>query len=416
MKKRMWVVAAVLAVSGVSATPTELARAALRDQALNLSDQMWRVTSFGDSRLTGIAYSATGWDIDPVDAGCTCRFSAVLTEFDEEGNPMPGTSVTVTNGLTGRGTFSWDISNGYRRRVYKLVHEVIKGGSADASKTLNAYFSLTECTDIQDTYEDIYAGATGNTEKMLLINDEKRPWHAIGRTGDGICTGNVPSGETSSFSFVTDRPGTFTYEYAVNGGAAIVMVDGIEVGTLAASANWTVGTALRLSDSLLTGHTVTFVFTCTTEGGSLCLKNAALTMDKVASFALARGGEARMIVIPTNGWYIAKRRDEIADFVYSCTNWTGCVGATAESDVCIETVALTSESVGEAATNLWNWLEAGIPVTRVFNGEGAYRWKGASGVWKAKMAIVTGNKTNHTEAAIFDLRDFRPLGLVFTLR
>lgn len=404
-----WFAAAALATCGTAlgtaGAPTELARAAKRDLALNLTNAAWQVTSFDDVALTGIAYSAAGWDVDPKEEGCTCRLSAVLTDFDAQGNPVYGDSTVVTNGLTGRGTLTWDISSGFRRRVYRLVHEVMKGATADASRTLGAFFSLTDCGDIPDSYEDLYDGAVGDSEKLTLVNDATRPWRTLGDAGAGIRTGNVPEGNATSFSFVSDRPGTFAYDYALEGGVAEVFFDGVKCATLAESPDWTAGDALRMPSDRLTGHTVTFTFTPTADGGALRLKNVALVTDKTASFASSRKGEYRLVIVPTNGWYVAKEKSEIGEFRYSCTNWTGCAGTSDTSETLVSTVPLSGVGLSaEEQEDLWSWTEGPVRETYRRTGEGSFRWKARQGVWKVKMAIVTGSSTNHVEEVIFDLR------------
>lgn len=404
MKAALAAVAAVT-ICGSSGAAVEMARAEKRDLALNLTNGMWQVKSFDDAVLTGIEYSATGWDAEPKEEGCVCRLSAVLTDFDEQGNPRYWGSTMVTNGLVGRGKCSWDISSGYRRRVYRLVHEVTKGGTVDDSKTLAAFFSLTGCADIADSYEDIYQGVMGNSEKLTLVNDATRPWQVVGGAGEGIRTGETPEGSSSSFSFVTDRPGTFTYDYMLVGGGAELFLDGVKCGELDASSEWVPGPTLRMPSDRLTGHTVTFTFTPTADGGALRLKNVALVTDKTAGFASSRKGEYRLVIVPTNGWYVAREKSEIGEFRYSCTNWTGCAGTSDTSETLVSTVPLSGVGLSaEEQEDLWSWTEGPVRETYRRTGEGSFRWKARQGVWKVKMAIVTGSSTNHVEEVIFDLR------------
>ena len=411
-------------LKGASWTPvyeTAVTASVSAGAPLDLRSEAWVVTNTVSPETSGLNYSTTGWALEELDEGCTGRlYARLVTGYDPSGEPMldDGVPIVVADGLTGRGTTAWAKTDDLRRKVYKLVHEVSKGGTVQSVRTLSTFFSFEACEDIEVSYSDLLDGVYGtSTRKYSVESPSLGKWTTVGSKGDGVMTGRLVPGEVVTLSFRVFGAGTFTYEYRSGAGELKVSVDGANVRSVPLSADWAEGPAVSVDSGALGEHVITFAFTATTgfQVGAFSIRQASWAERAAASVCAASGG-TRLVIVPDDSWYSPRHGKDVMPFEYSCTNWTGCAGATAESDVFVEMVRLTDEGIEPSdATNLWDWTEAETLWAKSFNGEANFKRRPKKGVWKAKMAIVTDSKTNFTEAAIFDNRNLRD-GMLFWVK
>ena len=188
------------------------------------------VASLEDAALTGLMYSANSWVRDAAeDASRTARITAQAgTLANGVFTPDGNAEVTVGTGLTGEGTVDWAVS-GISKKVYRLTHTALRGGSVDAGGTCYGYFDFTHCTAGSASQADVEAAVLGAiTHKIAVMQDEVWPWQPIDTTAvrSGIVTDEALEPETETATvFAFKGHGVLHYEYDLSGGTLVVIAD-----------------------------------------------------------------------------------------------------------------------------------------------------------------------------------------------
>ena len=386
----VWIVA--LAASGDTSYVREdelvLSEPLLRfcgaEQAIDLSP-CW--TSVEDLAKIPLSYSSVGWGIEDLPGESTVRLDNVT-----------GAVFNVQEGLTGRGVFPWVI-RGIDRKVFHIQHVVTRGGVVRAEETLNAIFDYT---DFFERNEQIKKAVVGHSQALSCRDDTIHPWSLLGGAGEGVS--NAADGAQLSFSFA--GAGSFSVELAFASGSVVVMMDGVELETVAANAQWTQHVWPVVGFGR---HTVTLRYSGTSE---IRVRNAVMNGCDCRVQPVASESSALDL---RRGVRKVRRYTEILPFTYSSTNWIGdVVGVTAASVARVTIVQLTGSD-----PDVVNWTEM-VPGTFKElvkkTGEGEVKWRPKQGVWKATFDILNDDKSVRQESAILDLRNASGCGLILMLR
>ena len=354
-----------------------------------------------------ILWSSLGWDDAAEAAGGKTVTLQLIPQSD--GDPQ-----TLASGLTGhRQTFGWKPS-GVTKQVYNIRHIVVGGSPLE---TLDAYFSFEHYDHVLPSEQDVRAAIRsddGTGWDFGIANDAENWWDLAGGPGEGIA---APEG-ASTLTFTVDGRGTFLFDYALEGGAWKVKVDGVEVRTLDAAADWT-GAELPMDERLVT-HVIEFE-TELSGGDSAALKNVRW-VDADDCFGGGRAGAGAADL--REGVLVVRRANELMPFAWSSTNFTGNALVKNTGFVTIDPASLASVRVVQVTgegddVSQWTTEVAGTATTLVAEkqGEGRVRWKGIQpGVWKAELAIETNGSETYRETRILDLRKYSAQGLVFFLK
>ena len=371
---------------------------AIAQGALDLSD-VWNKRI---ANAESILWSSLGWeDVAEEESGKTVTLQLIPRQ--------EGETQTLGSGLTGhRQTYVWTPGK-VTKQVYNIRHVVVGGSPMETD--LNAYFSF-EITE-QDVRAAIRFG-DGTGWDFGIANDAENGWDLAGGTGEGIA---APEG-ASTLTFTVDGHGAFLFDYALEGGAWKVKVDGVEVRTLDAAADWT-GAELPMDERLVT-HVIEFE-TELSGGDSAALKNVRW-VDADDCFGGGRAGAGAADL--REGVLVVRRANELMPFAWSSTNFTGNALVKNTGFVTIDPASLASVRVVQVTgegddVSQWTTEVAGTATTLVAEkqGEGRVRWKGIQpGVWKAELAIETNGSETYRETRILDLRKYSAQGLVFFLK
>lgn len=352
---------------------------------------VWNIAKKADVRP--LAYSAAGWDCDPVESGRTVTLVRIFGEADE---------TEIVSGLEGRGTYTWTLS-GVQRKPYRVEHRVLSGGEEVASVRLTAVFDFTGCTDLVTSDEDMIKAVKTDSLEFGVVNDKTNPWVPIGGPGEGIAAPtDLGTGVSSAFTFIVKGKGVFSYDYAAAGAFALI-VDGQPVENLAEVGEWTSRTWTADGAG---AHTVTFVLTGPGAGNLKSVSWICPEPYVETGASLAFRADLR------EGVRTAKFRYEVLPFAYSSTNFIGLVGTDASSVARVTVTPLVGENEDVTA---WTPVTEKTEVLVNAPGEGLRSWRPRKGVYLAKFEILTANESVHEETAIFDLREYGA-GLILLLK
>ncbi len=371
---------------------------AIAQGALDLSD-VWNKRI---ANAESILWSSLGWeDVAEEESGKTVTLQLIPRQ--------EGETQTLGSGLTGhRQTYVWTPGK-VTKQVYNIRHVVVGGSPMETD--LNAYFSF-EITE-QDVRAAIRFG-DGTGWDFGIANDAENWWDLAGGPGEGIA---APEG-ASTLTFTVDGHGTFLFDYALEGGAWKVKVDGVEVRTLDAAADWT-GAELPMDERLVT-HVIEFE-TELSDGDVAALKNVRW-VDTDDCFGVGQSGAGAADL--REGVLVVRRSNELMPFTWSSTNFTGNALLKDTGFILIDPQSVASVRVVQVTgegddVSQWTTEVAGTATTLVAEkqGEGRVRWKGIQpGVWKAELAIETNGSETYRETRILDLRKYSAQGLVFFLK
>ena len=367
--------------------------------ALDLSD-VWDKRSFNSEK---ILWSSLGWeDAAEAEGGKTVTLQLVSSSGDD---PQ-----TLASGLKGhRQTYVWT-PDGVANIVYDLQHIVVGGSPLE---TLNAFFSFENASRVAPSVADVRAAIgsdDGTGWDFGIANDAENWWDLAGGPGEGI---EAPEG-ASVFTFTVNGRGTFSFDYALVGGVWAVKVDGVEVRTMDAAADWT-GAELPMDERFVT-HVIEFA-TDLSGGGSAAIKNVCW-VDVDDRFGGGQGGDA--VVDLREGVLVVKRSDELMPFAWSSTNFTGNAlvkntGFISIDPQCVASVRVVQVTGAGEDVSQWTTEVAGTETTLVAErqGEGTVKWKHVKpAVWKAELVIAPPAGEPYRETRILDLRNYAGPGLV----
>ena len=371
--------------------------------SLDLSE-VWDKQDLGDEP---ILWSSLGWeDTAEEEGGKTVTLQLV---------PLSGgEGQTLGSGLKGyRQTYNWTPS-GMAKQVYVIRHVVVGGSPLETD--LNAYFSFENYEHVAPREADVRAAIRsddGTGWDFGIANDAENWWKLAGGPGEGI---KAQKGK-STLTFTVDGHGTLAFDYALEGGAWTVKVDGVAVRTLAA-VDWT-GAGISTDESLVT-HKIEFV-TELSDGDFAALRNVRW-VDEDDRFGDGRVGGGAVDL--REGALVVQRAEELMPVTWSSTNFTGnalvkdtgFISIDPQSGVSVRIVRVTGE--GDDVSR-WTAEVADTVKTLVSEkqGEGTVVWKHVKpGVWKAEFAIRTGGEIVHTETRVLDLRRYVGPGLILILR
>lgn len=360
----------------------KLATTAYDAGVLDLTN-VWYMTK---PQTVKVAYSAVGWEVEPVEKGAT-----VDLQLTESG---AAASKAVAEGLTGRGMTDWRPTK-MNKSVYTLDH-VVKdaNGQPIPSENLRATFSFVDYEGGSATRSEIAAALyVPFTEPYDFANDAENPWEVIGEAGEGMMS--PADGEHSVFTLKVEDVGTLSFETAVAGGTLTIALDGAVVATIADDSDWTARSVLPETRG---SHTVTLTFD-QTGGGVARLKGVTWVLKDVDFGTVASDPVA---VDLREGIRVIRRSNELLPFTYSLTNFTGVAGV--PDEVRVRVVRLTGTD-----PDISTWTDEVPGTERVLRTdlvEGKTEWYGNIGVWKAEFRICGGGDVLHLETAIFDMRRF----------
>ena len=392
------------AVRGVLWDDGSASGGAAAPHALDLSD-VWDKRNVNDEP---ILWSSLGWeDVAEAEGGKTVTLQLIPLSAGEE--------ETLRSGLTGHLETDYWTPGEVTKQVYNIRHVIVGGSPMETD--LNAYFSFENYDHVAPREQDVRAAirfGDGTGWDFGIANDAENWWDLAGGPGEGI---EAPEG-ASTLTFTVDGHGTFLFDYALEGGAWKVKVDGVEVRTLDAAADWT-GAELPMDERLVT-HVIEFE-TELSDGDIAALKNVRW-VDTDDCFGDGRAGTGAADL--REGVLVVRRSNELMPFTWSSTNFTGNALVKDTGFIPIDPQSVASVRVVQvtgAGDDVSQWTEevAGTEKTLVAEqqGEGAIRWKGVQqGVWKAELVIATGGSETYRETRILDLRKYSEQGLVFFFR
>lgn len=373
--------------------------------ALDLSD-VWDKRNINNEP---ILWSSLGWeDIAEEEGGKTVTLE--LVPF-KEGDPQ-----TLANGLKGhRQTHVWTPPTAVTKQVYNLKHIVVDGSSLETD--LNAYFSFENYDHVAPDEADVRAAIrsdNGTGWAFGIANDAENWWNLAGGPGEGIV---APQGE-SVFAFTVDGRGTFFFDYELAGGTWTVKVDGVEVRTMEAAADWT-GAKFSM-DERFVAHVIELVTDL--SGSDIAALRNVRWVDGDDRFGRGQGGIGAVDL--REGALVARRRSDLMPFAWSSTNFTGnallkdtgFISIDPQSVASVRVVQVTGE--GDDISQ-WTAEVAGTEKTLVSErqGESTVKWKGAKpGVWKAELVIKTDGSETYRETRILDLRKYIGPGLIISVK
>ena len=374
-----------------------------------------RVVFPGDPILRGMAYSAIGWGLDAVpDSSRTVTVTArpgtlVNGVFTPDGG-VP--EVSLLAAATGRGEFDWMVTSDVGRRIYQFTHTVRKNGALDEAGSLCGYVDFRDCEIYASQYDVMLAVVAEFTHEIEVVQDRYSPWQPadISTPRSGIFTDEaLDQDEETLTTFTFNGVGVFQYEYKLDGGQLLPVVDGVEGEPLAVVGDWSTG-RVEFADG--GDHEISFVFTGAGDGSVAGLRNVHWVQD--ASYACASDAGSGIRFDLREGVRAPRYLSQVLPFTYSSTNWIGDVsGASAESVAKVTIVQLTGTD-----PDVRNWTEE---VPNTFTelvkkpGEGAIKWKPRKGVWKATFDILNGEGSIYQETAFLDLRNSRSSGFALIL-
>ena len=367
--------------------------------ALDLSEA-WDKRNVSDEP---ILWSSLGWEDEAEpEGGKTVTLRLIPLSTGEE--------QTLASGLTGHRQTSYWSPGEVSKQVYNIRHVVVGGSPLEE---LNAYFSFEHYDDVPPSEADVRAAirsGDGTGWDFGIVNDPDNWWSLAGGPGEGI---EAPPGE-SALTFTVDGHGTFAFDYALEGGQWTVRVDGVEVRTLDAAADWA-GVELPMDERLVT-HVIEFE-TELSDGDVAALKNVRW-VDTDDCFGDGRAGDGAADL--REGVLVVRRSNELMPFTWSSTNFTGnallkdtgFISIDPQSVASVRVVQVTGE--GDDVSQ-WTAEVAGTEMTLVAErqGEGAVKWRGAkAGVWKAEFTVGTDGGEACRETRILDLRNYIGPGVV----
>lgn len=360
-------------------TTSDLATAEPLQTALDLSTR-WEIESLDP---IDIAYSALGWEPEPVDTG-----RAVELTLTPDGTIE---YMSLVKGLADRGTFVWQPAD-LSRKVYTLKHVVTKGSTIYGDEQLTALFSFENCV-MPATEADILLAVMATGHACAFTNDAAHPWQPIGEAGEGI-----RSEVASQLSFAFAGRGAFSLQYGLGGGVLTVSLDGAPIATYSsATEGWMPVQIVATADG---DHLVTVSYEPADEGFAQ-LKGCFWLESGRDEWFEGLGG-ARVDL--RTGVRDVRRFEDLLPFTYSISNFTGVAGLTDDSFLRVRVVKVTGE--GDDFLNWTNEIAGTEKVLRTPEAESTTVWNGSRGIWRADFDILTGTKTNNHETAVFDLRKF----------
>ena len=378
---------------------TDFAAGESASAKIDLSD-VWNKT---DADPVAVAYSAVGWDrAERAADGST----VILLLEPANGSQSP---TTLQSGLTGRSAWSWALA-GLETTVYRLSHFVVREGVTNEAETLQAFFDFTDNPYMRIDDAKVTAAMSAETTlPFSIVNDEQHPWIPVSMSAPmGI---KAPANASSSFDIVVDGSGALTFDYVLTGGAVLTSLDGATAETLATGED-----SVSVSIPGRGRHVFRFLATLGAEDALTVLNVRWVETD----VAYAKTRSALVCYDLRTGVRMPKRYQELLPFVYSPTNFTGCVGADETSFARVSVVQVTGdEEAGiESWTNAENEVAGTLKVLKASASvEGAVEWTGATrAIWKATFEIRTGGDTVYTENAFFDLRKYHPIGTLVIIR
>jgi len=378
---------------------TDLVAAESTTVAIDLSS----VWDKRDVDPVAVAYSSVGWDrVARAEDGSTVILSL---------EPVDGSEAvqTLQQGLSGRSTWAWT-PVGLATTVYRLSHFVVREGVTNETETLRALFDFSNNPYVRvDDATVIAAMSAETTVPFSIANDALHPWIPVSMSSSlGV---KAQANASSTFDIVVSGSGVLTFDYALTGGAVTTSLDGAAAEALAAGEG-----SVSVSVSGRGRHVYRFSTTLGAEDAFTVLNVRWVESD----VAYAKTRSALVCYDLRTGVRMPKRYQEMLPFVYSPTNFTGCVGADGTSLARVSVVQVTGdEEAGIASwTNAENEVAGTLKVLKASEAvEGAVEWKGATrGIWKATFEIRTGDDTVYVENAFFDLRKYHPSGMLVIIR
>ena len=370
--------------------------------ALDLSE----VWDKRDRDVEPILWSSLGWeDVAEAESGKTVTLQLVSLS--------DGEVQTLGSGLKGHlQVVNWT-PGVVTKQVYNVRHVVVGGSPLE---TLDAYFSFENYEHVTPSEGNVRAAirsADGMGWDFGLANDAENWWELVGGPGEGIA---APQGE-SVLTFTVDGHGTFSFDYALAGGAWSVKVDGVEVRTLAA-ADWT-GVELSVDGALGT-HVIEFATEL--SGGDLAEIRNVRWVEADGRFGGGKGGGGAVDL--REGALVVRRAKELMPFAWSSTNFTGNALVKDAGFVQIDPASVAGVRVVQMTGEVddlsrWTTEVAGTEKTLLpeKQGEGAVKWKGVrQGVWKAELVIAGGGGEAWRETRILDLRKYAGPGLLLLVK
>lgn len=386
-----------------------LKRQVLSEQPIDLRTSFPVYKLKHEPALTGITYSACNWicdaAIDPArTAGITAQAGTLVNGvFTPDGSA----ALTVLPATTGEGAITWKPTE-IVKKVYRLTHTACVDGTVDDAATYYGYLDFRNCITGLMTQAQVEMVTLGvDTLPVAVTQDEDHPWQPIklGVRGIGIVTDPdlVAEVETeTAFSF--RGCGTLTYEFALDGGVLEIRSDGEKVDEIAGpTSGWLPG-SIGFPDN--SAHEVAFRYHAAV-GATASVRNVRWT----GVFRCAANASPDIRTDLREGVRTAVRTEEILPFVYSITNWLGDVSG---STVRVSVVQLTGT---DPDVSTWTEVPGTARTLHQGPGESAVCWSPKKGVWKAMFEILDNNATVlETQDALFDLRAFKPNGLLLILR
>ena len=364
--------------------------------------------SLEDAALTGLMYSANSWVRDAAeDASRTARITAQAgTLANGVFTPDGNAEVTVGTGLTGEGTVDWAVS-GISKKVYRLTHTALRGGSVDAGGTCYGYFDFTHCTAGSASQADVEAAVLGAiTHKIVVTQDEVWPWQPIDTTAvrSGIVTDEALEPETETATvFAFKGHGVLHYEYDLSGGTLVVIADDKVVATFTEpKADFA---PCHVSFDGYGAHEVSFVYTAV-GGAVAAIRNVRWEVLDESSRTTG-AGEQVCVDLQEGEVRTPARFEHVQPFVYSPTNFTGTVdGKSARVSI------VQLEGADPDVTKWTTEVRGTARVLKEATDEGGVKWRAKAGVWKATFEIFDGPTLKDTQIKFFDLRDAKGKGLL----
>ena len=362
-----------------------------------------------------LAYSAIGWDLDPVDdPSRTVTISFRSGTFADGVFTPDGQGVEILHEKTGSGVFEW-FPREVSKKVYRLAHIVKVNGVDDASAALYGYMDFSRCVGMS-TQDQIEAAVLGESLcKVTVVQDADWPWDVIDMTvpRSGIRAPQLlPEGSESATTFKFVGFGRFQYDYALDGGRLEVRVDGETAVVHETSTDWS---AQAIEFTEYGAHEV--VFSCVPIDGrcEAGLRNVNVKVENPDMYDVVADVRKNVRIDLREGVRTTKFFKDILPLTYSSTNWIGDVsGATSMSVARVTVVELTGTD--EDVSKWTQEVPSSIQVLKQEAGEGEVAWQASRGVWKATFDILNEDNSIHQESALFDLRATRANnGLVILL-
>lgn len=369
------------------------------------------VASLEDAALKGLMYSANSWERNAAaDASRTAEITARAGTLANGVFMSDGSAeVTVMAGRTGVGTVDWNATE-ISKKVYQLTHTVRKGGAVDAAGTCVGYFDFTHCVSYASLAEVEAAVLGAITHKIVVTQDEGRPWQPIDPAAvrSGIVTdeGLEPGGETAT-TFGFKGCGVLHYDYSMSGGTLVVIADDKVVATFAEPKDDFV--PCDVSFGGYGAHEVSFVYTAVGGGKVAAIRNVRWVEPDESSRTTGEGEQIR-VDLQEGEVRTPKKFAHVLPFVYSPTNFTGTVDGKSSR---VSIVQLGCEA-GDDPADVTTWTE--VPGTarmlKEATDEGEVTWRAKKGVWKATFEIYGGQTLKDTQIKFFDLRNATGNGIV----